>query len=151
MPKVKVTLEMVLEWRNTVQELKNTIRSKNRGFPNAKRQIYLLIAQKYNVDVQTVYHYMNQKVRNRAYDRNYDLKYKRVVRHIDSYFPQIFNSNPDLPLSEISSRINSLSDIHLKENTLETLLNKYNGNPRGSPLIKAESGNYQLNPSFYNN
>ena len=91
------------------------------------------------------------KLRYKEDRKIYDLKYKRVVRHIDTYFPKIFNSNPDLPLSEISSRIGSLSDIHLKENTLETLLNKYNGNPRGSPLIKTDSGKYQLNPSFYGN
>lgn len=91
------------------------------------------------------------KLRYKKDRKNYDLKYKSVVRHIDNLFPQIFNSNPELPLSEISSRLGSLSGVHLKQSTLETLLNKYNGKARDPPLIKTELGNYRLNPSFYGN
>lgn len=91
------------------------------------------------------------KLRYKEQRKIYDLKYKNIVRHIDNFFPQIFNSNPELPLKEISSRIDNLTGVHLKESTLETCLNKYETKARDPPLIKTESGQYRLNPSFYGN
>jgi len=147
MPKLKITPKMVLEWRNTIKELKNTIRSKNRGFPDAKRQIFLLIANRYNVDVQTVYRYMTPSLISKMHG----YEYKRLTGHLDSFLPQVFNGNPELSLRAISTGIDNLSGIFLKERTLEKLLAGYENKPRGIPIIKTESGNYQLNLSFYKN
>lgn len=78
-----------------------------------------------------------------------DYRYKRVTRHIDNFFPRVFNSTPELPLKEISVGIENLTGISLKENTLEKLLLNYEGKPRGPPIVKTETGNYRLNDSFY--
>lgn len=145
MPKLKITPKMVLEWRNTIKELKNTIRSKNRGFPNAKRQIFLLIANRYNVDVQTVYHYMTPSLISKMHG----YEYKRLAGHIDSFLPQVFNGKPELSLGDISVGIENLVGISLKEGTLEKLLLKYENKPRGPPIIKTETGNYRFNDLHY--
>ena len=83
--------------------------------------------------------------------RDFDYRYKKLVRHIDSVLPQIFNSKPELPLKEISNGIENLTGISLKERTLEKLLLKYENKPRDPPIIKTESGKYRLNDLFYRN
>ncbi len=82
---------------------------------------------------------------------NYKKRYNFYIRrNIDNLLMTIFNDKQDLSSNEIYSRIKNLTGISLKERTLEKLLLKYGGLPRGSPVIKIESENYQLNPSFYN-
>lgn len=156
---LKIPYLTIKQWRKSLRQL-----TKNHMY---KIDACKVIADKFKVNPNTVRYclfqrkgYLNrkdyeEKYRNRPNiyikRKNYDLKYKSVVRHIDNLFPQIFNSNPELPLSEISGRIDNLTGVHLKETTLETLLNKYNGKARDPPLIKTESGNYKLNSSFYKN
>lgn len=91
------------------------------------------------------------KLRYKEQRKIYDLKYKNIVRHIDNFFSQVFDDNPELDLEEITIRIDNLVGINLSGLTLENILNKYESKARDPPLIKAESGNYQLNPSFYEN
>lgn len=85
----------------------------------------------------------------RQFLKDYNSKYKRLTRHIDVVLPKVFNSNPELSLQEISSRIGSLSGIHLGEVTLENIIKKYESKASDPPLVKTESGNYRLNHSFY--
>lgn len=106
-----------------------------------------MIANMYGVHERIVYRYLNPVRITRLYAK----EYKKVIRHIDTYLPQVFNGNPELSLKTISDGIDNLSGISLKERTLEKLIGKYEGLPRGPPIIKTESGNYQLNPSFYKN
>jgi len=139
-----------------------TIRLKARGLRHdhrlSKRKISRIIADEFGLPFNTVRYYAfiigsdwkKENRKNMAYDKNYDLKYKKVIRHIDSFLPQVFNGNPELSLRAISDGIDNLSGISLKERTLEKLVGKYEGNPKGPPILKTETGNYQLNLSFYN-
>lgn len=156
---LKIPYLTIKEWRKSLRQL-----TKNHIY---KIEVCKVIANKFKVNPNTVRYclfqrrgYLNRKDYEEKYRnkpdiyikrKNYDLKYKRVVRHIDSYFPKIFNSNPELPLSEISSRIDNLTGVHLKENTLDNLLNRYGAKAKDPPLIKTELGKYRLNPSFYGN
>lgn len=131
------------------------IRLKARGLRHdhrlSKRKISRLIAEKYNLPFTTTRYYAFESRRDvKRYDSKYDLKYKGLIRHIDNLLPQVFNGNPELPLKEISSGIENLTGISLKERTLEKLLLKYENLPRGPPIVKTETGNYKLNSSFYN-
>lgn len=124
----------------------------------SKRKISRIIAQEFNLPFNTVRYYAfiigkdwrRHTLKGKRYDNKYDLKYKRVIRHIDNLLPRVFNGNSELQLKEISNGIENLAGISLKERTLEKLLGKYERLPRGSPIIKAEPGNYRLNTSFYN-
>ncbi|GAG20259.1 unnamed protein product [marine sediment metagenome] len=111
-----------------------------------------MIAKEYNLPIRTLRYYMFERKTSTAfYDKTYDLKYKRLVRHIDKILPQIFNGEAELSLIEMSSGIDKLTGVYIKERTLEKILNRYEGEPRGEPLVKTESGKYRLNDLFYKN
>lgn len=114
----------------------------------SERKIAQIIANEYNLPSEMVRYHVS--VKDKRYPGHYDLRYKRLIRHIDSILTQIFNGNSELPLNDILIGINNLKGISLKERTLEKLLSKYEGLPRGPPVVKTEAGKYQLNPSFYN-
>ena len=160
-----VTLDMVRKWKYVAR----TFAGHKYKIP--RNEIYRIIADRFNVPIHSVRYYLDgrgAKTYNKVYQqeyknrpevklrykeqrKNYDLKYKNIVRHIDNFFPQVFDDNLELDLEEITIRIDNLVGINLGGLTLENILNKYETKARDPPLIKAESGNYQLNPSFYEN
>lgn len=112
-----------------------------------KQEAYRMVEKEFGVPSASIQHYTTpSRYKFPSWTRNT----RYVKRHIDKYLPQIFNGDSELQLKEISIGIGNLTGISLKERTLEELLLKYRGLPRGSPVIKIEGGNYQLNPSFYN-
>jgi hypothetical protein len=149
-----------LTWRSIFRKL--TLKE---GIP--RKKAYCMIAEKYNVTPKMVSSYVGlltqgeEKTHSRIYKqgyrkriekgyfRSYDYRYKNIIRHVDNLLPQVFNSIPELSLKAISNGIDNLSGISLKERTLEKLVGKYEGLPRGPPIVKTESGNYRLNGSFY--
>src|SRR3989338_10786914 len=105
----------------------------------SERKIAKIIADEYSVPSEIVRYHISTK--DKRYPGHYDLRYKKVVRHIDTFLPQVFNGNPELSLKAISDGIDNLSGISLKERTLERLLGRYEGKQGGPPIIKSESGN----------
>jgi len=149
----KITPAMVLEWRALANRLAEEYPSQNRGFPKGRRRVYQVIAQMYDVDLRTVYHYMshteNRSCKSPVYvKRRYERLYRHLTRHVDSILPQTFNGNDELSLAEISGRIANMIGVSVRERTLEKLLARYEGKPRGPPALKTEKG-YRLNPSYY--
>jgi hypothetical protein len=134
-----------LAWHNIFRKLYF-----REGMP--KREVYRIIAEKYNVTPNMVSSYIEPITdKDKAHHfSTYDFKYKRLIRHIDNLLPHLFNGNSELQLKEICNGIENLAGIYIKEGTLEKLLLKYKGKPRGLPVIKTESGSYKLNSSFYN-
>lgn len=156
----KVTAQMLAEWDALAGILPRGQPPINTGFYRSKARVYHRIAEMYGVDVATVYRYMSGRLRkqrtNRAYRLtagakigDYDLRYKHLIRHLDTVLPQLYNGNSDLPLSRLTVRIGELTGIQMQEETLEKLLAGYQGKPRGPPLLRTESGSYKLNPSYY--
>lgn len=142
----KVTPKIQCKWKELVKKLSKQYPSRNRGYSTSHKRVYAVIANMYGVHERTVYQYLSPVRITRLYGK----EYKKVIRHVDNFLPQVFNSKPELSLRDISARIDNLSGIYLKERTLEKILGKYESKPRGPPVIKTESGNYQLNSSFYN-
>lgn len=142
-----MTVDMftIKKWRRRAGGLKHDFRL-------SERRICTIVAKEFNVPLTTIRYYLfdRDKKDPRFYDRLYDLKYKRVIRHMDSVLPQVFNGNPELSLNNICIGINNLKGISLKEKTLERLIGKYEGLLKGPPIVKTETGNYQLNTTFYN-
>jgi len=121
------------------------------GMP--RKTAYQIIAKRYDVRPEMVASYIGplttEEKKQHVY--SYDYRYKNIIRHVDNLLPQVFNGNPELSLKAISDGIDNLSGISLKEKTLEKLVGKYEGLPRGPPILKTESGNYRLNDLFYKN
>ena len=140
---------MVIHDKKLIKKLRYKGGALRRNPSKVKIRFCEKIAQEHNLLLETVRYYMFKRKPQKIYDRTYDLKYKRLIRHIDSVFPQIFNGKPELSLNEISDRIENSAGIYLKEKTLERLLAGYEGKPRGPPILKTESGNYRLNDSYY--
>ena len=92
------------------------------------------------------YHTFHARRDLKSYWQEYNRNYKHIVRNIDTILPTFYNGNPELSLTEITTRIETHKGISMRESTLEKLLGKYEGN---APLVKTESGNYQLNHDFY--
>lgn len=143
----------------TIREWRLKARTLRRDRQLSKRKISRMIAENSKVPLDTVYYYVfgnsrkhegHQKyLRYGSYSPphpQYDLKYKHLIRRLDKLLPQFFNGNSDLSLTELTGRIKSNVGIAMRESTLEKLLGKYE---RNAPLIKTESGNYQLSQNFY--
>ena len=156
----KVTAQMLAEWDALAGILPRGHPPINTGFYRSKARVYRRIAEMYGVDVATVYRYMSSRLRrqrtNRAYRltagpriRNYDIRYKHLIRHLDTALPQLYNGDSELPLSGLTGRIGELTGIQMQEGTLEILLKGYQGKPRGPPVLRTESGSYRLNSSYY--
>src|SRR3989338_5525211 len=147
---LKISYLTIKEWRKRLRQL-----TKNHMY---KIQACKVIASEFKVNPNTVRYclfqrrsYLNAKDYQEAYRnrpeiktrrRDFDYRYKRLTRHIDSLLPQIFNSKLELSLGDISVGIRNLSEISLRERTLEKLLLKYENTERGPPILKTESGNY---------
>lgn len=146
---------MPIHDRNLIKKLRYKGAALRRNPSKIKLRFCEMIAKENNLPLRTVRYYMFERKPSptniEEYNKEYDLKYKKVVRHIDTFLPQVFNGNPELSLRAISDGIDNLSGVSLKERTLEKLLLKYEGTPRGQPIIKTETGNYCLNDSFYKN
>lgn len=146
MAKVKVPPGMPLRWKRLVKELAPFYPSKNRGFPDSRRRVYAAIAQMHGVSVGTVKNYMSRTMLKREYARERG----RLTRHLDLYLPQVFNGDADLPLNDISKRLQERTGISVGGTILEKSLEGYQGKPRGPPLIPSdETGKWRLNPSYY--
>lgn len=121
------------------------------GMP--RKTAYQVIAKRYDVRPEMVASYIGPLTteEKKQHFHGYDYRYKNIIRHVDNLLPQVFNGNPELSLKAISDGIDNLSGISLKERTLEKLVGKYEGLPKGLPILKTETGNYRLNDSFYKN
>jgi len=132
----------------TIKKLRRRAGGLRHDYRLSERKIAKIIANEYGIPPEIIRYHVS--IKDKRYPGHYDLKYKRLIRHIDNLFPQIFNGKPELQLKEISSRIENLAGIYLKKRTLEKLLLNYENNVRGPPIIKTETGSYKLNHSFYN-
>ena len=140
----KATPAMVMKWMNLARKLAPDYPSMNKGYPAARMRVYAAIAERYGVQPRTVARYLSPATRTRAYSR----EYQRLKRHLDTALPQLFNGRPELSLTELSGGIETHAGIKMQAVTLEKLLARYEGKPRGPPAIKTESG-YRLNPAYY--
>lgn len=132
----------------TIKKLRRRAGGLRHDFRLSERKIAKIIANEYNILPEIIRYHIS--IKDKRYPGHYDLKYKRLIRHVDSVLPQVFNGNPELSLNDICIGIDNLKGISLKEGTLEKLIGKYQRMPRGPPIVKTETGNYKLNPSFYN-
>ena len=116
-----------------------------------KKEACKRIGQEFNISPSTIASYTAPS-RYKCQSKFYNTRYIRIKREIDKILPQVFNNGyPELPVKEICNRIDNLTGVHLKRSSLENLLNKYVVKARDPPLIKTDSGQYRLNPSFYGN
>ena len=95
--------------------------------------------------MRTVERYMGRAMLKREYARERG----RVIGHLEVYLPQLFNGDTELLITDISNKLHENTRIEVSRNVLERILEKYESTPKGSPLVKTESGNYQLNKNFY--
>lgn len=162
---LKIPYSIIKEWRKKLKQLRRmrtpilescrVIADEFKINPNTVR--YCLFQRKdyHKREYRREYNkYYNKSYRKRheirLKIRDYDYKYKRLVGHLDSILPQVFNLHSELGLGDISNEIKNLAGISLQESTLEKIIAKYEDKPRGSPIIKTKSKNYLLNFSFYN-
>ena len=155
----KYTPREIMEWNKLIRHLTRVHHLK-------KKQACKMIQGSLGVPARTVanytspsrYRFPSQYQRypsqNRRYPSQYnspeyDLRYKHLIRHLDTILPTLYNGNPELTLPEISERIETHAGIRMQEGTLEKLLARYEGKPRGPPVLKTESGSYKLNPSYH--
>lgn len=134
-----------MEWRKIIRHLM-VVEHKT------KKKACKIVEEKFNVPSSTVAAYTApSSYRPPSQNKNYNAGYVKTKRHIDKILPQVFKNNPELPLKQISNGIDKLAGVYIKEKTLEKILTKYEGNPRGLPIVKTETGNYRLNDLFYKN
>jgi hypothetical protein len=142
MPTIKYSTDEVHQWRDKAWRL----RLKRRLSIN---KICHLIGEEFGVPPHSVAYRvfgLGRPNHDRTYGRGYRRNYRAFTRRLDSLLPQLYNGNTELSLAEMSERIETHSGIRMQEGTLENLLGKYEGN---APLVKTESGKYQLNQNFY--
>ena len=139
----KYSLKDIREWRVKAAHLGNN--------PHlSKGTISRKIAREYSVPVFAVlYHVFTSTQDAKKYHKRYDREYKHLIRHLDTILPRLYNGNSDLSLTEMAGRIESNIGIRMQEQTIEKLLVRYEGKPRGPPLLRTETGSYKLNPSYY--
>ena len=148
----KITPELQFQWLVLAKKLAKEYPSNNHGYRNAEnhRTVYAIIAKMYSVHPRTVYRHLSPgTLAGGEREKRYDLRYHHLIRHLDTVLPALYNGNSDLSLEEMSGRIQSHVGIKMQEGTLEKLLVRYGGEPRGSPVLRTELGTYRLNPSYY--
>ena len=133
------------EWYRLIPKLTKQYPSRNRGFDSSNKRVFAVIAEMYGIHPRTVYRHLSPKVSMRTYWRNYS----RLRRHLDKVLPKVFNGDSELSLQEVTNRVGDSAGVKVREATLENILGKCESNRGCSPLVKSDSGNYCLNPSFY--
>ena len=88
------------------------------------------------------------KLRAKEYSRTYDLKYKRISRHLDFFLQNTLNGNR-LNLSQICNKLSSNTGIHFQPQTIEKLISGYEQKYGKVPLLETKPGIYKLNKGYY--
>lgn len=132
----------IKKWRRKAGGLKH-------GYRLSKRKICKTVANEFNAPLTQIRYHLFDKDRIRP--GFYDLRYKRLVRHIDRLLPKVFNGELVLSLKEISTGIENLEGIHIKERTLEKLFGKYEESSNSPIIVKTKTYNYRINSLHYKN
>ena len=145
----KVSDELVDGWLASLPNLQGQFPAKNRGFPDSYNQAYKVLADRHNLHPTTVYKRLKGALKEKKARGGYASKHEHLRYHIAEVLAEVYNSDFEISMPEIITRITENSGIKIRESSLETMLKKHNNNPEGKPLIESETGKYVLNGNFY--
>ena len=116
----KVTPAIVMKWTNLAKELAPNYPSMNKGYPTARMRVYAAIADRYGVHPRTVARCLSPTTRKRAYARERG----RLTRNLDLQLQEIWNGDIEMPVRDISMKLQEKTGVFLGESVLERILSR---------------------------